>query len=329
MISSRRDFLRGLGALAATGLGAASLAGCRRNEAGEPGVVRIGYLANVTHSPMIAGVASGRIAKAIAPLKLETRVFRAGPAVVEALLSRSIDLGTSGPAPVVITQSRYGDGTLEIESGCGSGGASLVLRKDLHVSSAAELRGRSLASPQIGCTQDVSLRKYLRAAGLDSIENGGDVRVFAFAPATILAEMRRGDIDGAWLPEPWATRMVQTIGATRFLDERDLWPNRQFSSALLVSRPSFRSARDADVAKVVAALHAEIDRANASPSAAREETFTAIDKLTGAGPRKIFDEACSFVQVTKDPLRDAVLSFAGDARDLGFLPAVPGPSLFA
>ena len=82
MIVSRREALLGLGALLATGVSA-----CKRNDAGEPGVVRLGYLANVTHSPVIAGVASGRIAKAIAPLTLETRVFRAGPSVVEALLS--------------------------------------------------------------------------------------------------------------------------------------------------------------------------------------------------------------------------------------------------
>ncbi|MGH7285033.1 MAG: hypothetical protein ACRELY_26190, partial [Polyangiaceae bacterium] len=74
---------------------------------------------------------------------------------------------------------------------------------------------------------------------------------------------------------------------------------------------------------------AEIDRASADPIAAREETFQAIDQLTGAGPRKIFDEACGFVSFTKDPLREAVLAFAGDACALGLLPKVPGPALFA
>ena len=321
---SRREAVLGLGALLATGAAA-----CKRSDAGEPGVVRLGYLANMTHSPVIAGVASGRIARAIAPLKLETRVFRAGPSVVEALLSRSIDVGTSGPAPVVITQSRYGDGTLEVESGCGSGGASFVVRAGAKIERASDLRGKSVASPQIGCTQDVSLRKYLRGASLDSIENGGDVRVFAFAPATILAEMRRGELDGAWLPEPWATRIVQTLGARRLVDERDLWPDREFSSALVVSRPQFRSAREEDLSKVLAAIRAEIDRAAADPVGAREETFRAIDELTGAGPRKIFDEACGFVSFTNDPLRDAVLAFAGDAHALGLLPKVPGPALFA
>ncbi len=320
---TRREAVLGIVALLATGVSA-----CHREDHGDAGVLRIGYLANVTHSPMIAGVASGRIAKAIAPIRLETRVFRAGPSVVEALLSKSIDLGTSGPAPVVITQARYGDGTLEVESGCASGGASLVLRKDLHAETAADLRGRSLASPQIGCTQDISLRKYLRAAGLDSTDRGGDVKVYAFAPATILAEMRRGELDGAWLPEPWATRMVKTIGATRFVDERDLWPNREFSSALVVTRPQFRAARRADVEKLMAAIGAEVDRAKNQSDLTREEAFNAIDKLTGAGPKDIFAEAWSRVSFTKDPLREAVLAFAGDARDLGMLPKVPGPSLF-
>jgi NitT/TauT family transport system substrate-binding protein len=313
-----------MSALFATGVAA-----CHREDRGDAGVLRIGYLANVTHSPMIAGVASGRIAKAIAPIKLETRVFRAGPSVVEALLSKSIDLGTSGPAPVVITQARYGDGTLEVESGCASGGASLVLRKGLDVRTAADLRGKSLASPQIGCTQDISLRKYLRAAGLDSTDRGGDVKVYAFAPATILAEMRRGEVDGAWLPEPWATRMVKTIGATRFVDERDLWPNHEFSSALVVTRPQFRAARSADMDNLIAAIREEIERAQHQPDVAREEAFNAIDKLTGAGPKDIFAEAWSRVSFTKDPLREAVLAFASDACDLGMLPKIPGPALFA
>jgi NitT/TauT family transport system substrate-binding protein len=320
---TRREAVLGIGALLATGVSA-----CHRVDDGSAGVLRVGYLANVTHSPLIAGVASGRIAKAIAPIRLETRVFRAGPSVVEALLSKSIDLGTSGPAPVVITQARYGDGTLEVESGCASGGASLVIRNGIKIETAADLRGKSLASPQIGCTQDISLRKYLRAAGLDSTDRGGDVKVYAFAPATILAEMRRGEIDGAWLPEPWATRMVKTIGATRFVDERDLWPNHEFSSALVVTRPQFRAARSHDMDKLMAAIAEEIERAKTQPDLTREEAFNAIDKLTGAGPKDIFAEAWSRVSFTKDPLRDAVLAFAGDARDLGMLPKVPGPALF-
>ena len=321
---SRREAVLGIGALLATGVSA-----CHREDHGDAGVLRIGYLANVTHAPMIAGVASGRIAKAIAPIELETRVFRAGPSVVEALLSKSIDLGTSGPAPVVITQARYGDGTLEVESGCASGGASLVIRKGLKVVAAADLRGKSLASPQIGCTQDISLRKYLRVAGLDSTDRGGDVKVYAFAPATILAEMRSGDLDGAWLPEPWATRMVSTIGARRFVDERDLWPNHEFSSALVVTRPSFRAARAADLEKLMTAIGEEIDRAKKEPDVTREEAFKAIDVLTGAGPHDIFAEAWSHVAFTRDPLREAVLAFANDACDLGMLPKVPGPALFA
>ncbi|HEX7664745.1 MAG TPA: ABC transporter substrate-binding protein, partial [Polyangiaceae bacterium] len=313
----------GLGAAFATGLTA-----CHKNEAGEPGVIRLGYLPNVTHSPLVVGVASGRIAKAIAPLKLETKVFRAGPAVVEALLSRSIDLGSSGPAPVVITQARYGEGTLEIESGCASGGASLVLKKGLTIRSGAELRGKSLASAQLGSTQDVSLRKYLRASGLDSIENGGDVRVFAFANATILEELREGQLDGAWIPEPWPTRVIAQVGATRFLDERDLWPNHRFSSSLVVSRPAFRQARETDLEVVVAAIKNEIELAKKDPEGTRDAAFAAIDKLTGAGPKKIFDEAWKRVEFDQDQLRDAVLSFANDAKSLGLVPTVPSASLF-
>lgn len=323
MILSRRQALLGIGAALATGLTA-----CHRSEAGEPGVVRLGYLPSLTHAPVVVGVASGRIARAIAPLTLDTRVFRAGPSVVEALLARSIDLGTSGPAPVVITQARYGDGTLEIESGCGSGGASLVLRRGLTLANGAELRGKSLASAQLGSTQDISLRKYLRANRLGSVESGGNVRVFAFANATILAELREGQLDGAWVPEPWPTRMVAQIGATRFLDERDLWPNRRFSSSLVVSRPPFRAARGADLALVVAAIRSEIELAKKDPEGTRDAAFAAIERLTGAGPKPVFDEAWTKVDFDQDPLQEAVLTVADDAKSLGFVSSVPSASLF-
>ncbi len=325
---SRRAFSLGLGALGLGGLGL-SAAGCQRSDSGEPGTLRLGCMANLTHAPILAGIFSERLAKRIAPLKLEVRTFRAGPRVVEALLGRSIDVAVCGPAPIVTLQARHGDGTFQIISGCASGGASLVVAKGARITKPEDLHGARLATPQIGCTQDVSLRKYLAGHGLETKERGGDVDVTALASATIMTEMRRGGLTGGWLPEPWATRLVQEIGATRLVDERDLWPARSFSSALVATRPAFSKARTADLAKLMEAIGDEIDGAARLGQERLGEAHAAITKLVGnAGPKPTFYEAATYLSFTRDPLREAVLGFAGDAKDLGLLPRVPGPALF-
>ena len=124
----------------------------------------------------------------------------------------AIDVGVSGPAPVVYTHARHGAGTLRVLSGCCSGGASFIVGRGSGIKGPENLRGKTLATVQIGTTQDIALRKYLKAHGYAPAERGGDVTVHALDAATILAEIRRGALDGAWLPEPWATRVVLDAG---------------------------------------------------------------------------------------------------------------------
>src|ERR1700690_2866015 len=143
-----------------------------------------------------------------------------------------------GRAAIVYTNARHA-GLLRVLSGCSSGGASFVVAKASGIRGPGDLRGKTLATPQIGTTQDISLRKYLAAHGYKPAERGGDVTVHALDSMTILTEMRRGALDGAWLPEPWATRVVIDAGAERLVDERDLWPGRMFPTALVVARRDF------------------------------------------------------------------------------------------
>ncbi len=319
---SRRTFL--------AGAGAALLSSACADPAGDTGVIRIGLLSNLTHAPVLAGLASGRIAKALAPVRVESRVFRAGPRVVEALGGLAIDFGVSGPAPLVIAVAHHGPDALRVTTGCASGGASLVVSRESNATTAAGLHGKALAVTQLGSTQDVSLRKYLRAHGLDATTRGGDVTMHALAASDIRAQMMKGRIDGAWLPEPWATRFVRELGATRLVDERDLWPKGQFASALVVARGAFLRARAGDAARLTAAIADEIDRARRDPETARTEAYDAIQHLTtNAGKRAWFDEAWGKIEFTSDPLQVAVESFAADAASLGVMPHVECAGLFA
>jgi NitT/TauT family transport system substrate-binding protein len=302
-----------------------SIAGCRTRA---DGVVRIGYMTNLTHAPAIVGVASGRIARALG-VPVESRTFRAGPRVVEALVGGAIDVGVSGPAPVVYTHARHGAGTLRVLSGCCSGGASFVVGRTSGIRGPEDLRGKTLATVQIGTTQDIALRKYLRGHGYEPAERGGDVTVHALDAATILAEVRRGALDGAWLPEPWATRVVLDAGAVRLIDERDLWPNRAFPTAIVVARGDFVRARGAVAARVADAFGAEVDHAKEAPAETREQARIELGHLIGKTlPRELIDEASRWVDFSKDPLPDALETFARDASDLGLAPPTSTRTLF-
>ena len=307
---SRRDVL--IATAAAALLGACR--GVRKD------VVRVGVMTNLTHAPVLAGLASGRIEKALG-VRVEMRAFRAGPQVLEALLGGAIDVGSAGPSAVVFNNARHAPGTLRLLGGICSGGASFLVGAASGIRGPEDLRGRRLATPQIGTTQDISLRTYLREHGYVPAERGGDVTVHALDSATILAEVRKGALDGAWLPEPWATRVVQDAGATRLIDERDLWPGRRFPTALLVASGPWARALPDVASKLAAALQAEVDRALAEPDATRAAVGDELARLLGKRlPDSLLADAARYVDFTSDPLLPAFDAIADDAFALGLAP---------
>jgi NitT/TauT family transport system substrate-binding protein len=291
------------------------------------GAVRVGFMTNLTHAPAIAGVASGRFAQRLG-VPVESRSFRAGPRVLEALVGDAIDIGVSGPAPIVYTHARH-PGLLRVLSGCASGGASFVVGRDAGIRGPEDLRGKTLATPQIGTTQDISLRKFLRAHGYEPAERGGDVTVHALDAATILAEVRRGRLDGAWLPEPWATRVVMDAGARRLIDERDLWPSKSFPTAVVVARNDFARKNRPLVSAFVDAMAAEVERALSSPVESRALARDELARLLGkALPAPLVAEAWRFIDFTRDPLPAALDTIADDAWTLGLAPRSSCKTLF-
>ena len=309
----------------ALGALAAGLTACRTRG---DGVVRIGYMTNLTHAPAILGVTSDRIARALG-VPVESRTFRAGPRVIEALMGDAIDVGVSGPAPVIYTHARHRAGTLRVLSGCCSGGASFVVRRRSGITGPEDLRGKTLATVQIGTTQDIALRKYLRAHGFEPAERGGDVTVHALDAATILTEIRLGGLDGAWLPEPWATRVVMDAGAVRLIDERDLWPKREFPTAIVVARGDFVRRAPAMAARVATAFANEVQHAADFPEDTRELARSELGRLLGkALPKPLVAEASRWVDFTRDPLPEALETLAHDAWALGLAPQTTCKTLF-
>lgn len=324
---NRRAMLRSLGALTAAAFAAPLLSACGR-AAGDPGVVRIGYLGNLTHAPVIVGLGAGRLQQSLGKTRVESRTFNAGPRVAEALLGRAIDIGVAGPLPILSMHARHRGGPVVILEGCASGGASLVSVSG--VRDVRDLDGLSVATPQLGSTQDIALRKYLAAHGFTSKDRGGTVTINALASADIFAQMRRGQIAAAWLPEPWATRVVRELPGRRLVDERDLWPQRRFPTAIVVVRREFLEARRAEVELVTAAVRAEIERAIAEPSATKDALDVEIERLTTrAIPRPILDEAWAMTDFTSDANPAAFATLASDAHALGLIPEVDAATLFS
>jgi NitT/TauT family transport system substrate-binding protein len=317
VVLTRRDLVVGACATLATA--------CRARGSS---VVRIGFMTNLTHTPAIVGLATGRIEQALG-VRVETRIFRAGPRVLEALVGDAIDVGVSGPAAIVYTHARH-TGLLHVLCGCSSGGASFVVGRRSRIAGPRDLRGKTLATTQIGTTQDISLRKYLRVHGYEPAERGGNVTVHALDATTILTEVRRGALDGAWLPEPWATRVVMEAGAARLLDERDLWPNRMFPTALVVARHELLQRRPLLVPRLVAAMADEVARALDAPAEtcaiARDELARLLGKKL---PAPLVEEAWRFIDFTRDPLADAISTIAEDAWALGLAPRMSCQTLFS
>src|SRR3984957_3514090 len=198
-----------------------AVAGIRAQQ--KPIVVRIGYFPNVTHAQALVGRAGGQFEKALGPgVQIEWKAFNAGPAAIEALFANAIDLTYVGPNPTVAGYIRSQGAAVRVIAGAASGGAALVVRQGAGIQNVSDFHGKKIATPQQGNSQDIALRAWLRANGLKAREKGGDVQILPITNADQFTLFLKGQLDAAWAPEPWASRLVHEAGGRIFLDERDL-----------------------------------------------------------------------------------------------------------
>ena len=295
--------------------------GCSRSAQPGPVVVRVGYFPNITHSQAVIGVADGTFRRALGEgATLQARVFNAGPSAIEALFAGQIDLTYIGPNPAINGYVRSNGEALRIIAGATSGGAVLVVRGDSAIARPADFRGKRIASPQLGNTQDVALRRWLQQQGLELRDRGGTTEVIPVANPDILTLFRKKEIDAAWVPEPWGARLVHEAGGRVFLDERALWPQGRFVTAHLIARTAFLDAHPDIVSRWLDA-HVELTRrlANDAPSATRALNAE-IERLTGkAFPAAVLADAWSRMTITWDPIRESLAQSADAAFRLGFL----------
>ena len=289
---------------------------CRR-PAPPDGPLRIGYFPNVTHAQALVGDADGSFAAALPGKGITSRVFRAGPAAMEALLAGELDLCYVGNAPASLAYLRSAGG-LRVIAGAVSGGASLVARE---ARGPGDLAGRRVASPQLGNSQDVALRWWLRQQGMAVGERPPAVNVIPIPNPEILALFQQRELAGAWVPEPWAARLVSQGGGRILVDERDLWPGGTFPSTVLVASDRALRLRRADLVAAVRVHLRLTERWRESPAAFSRSANEAFGKLTGhrLGER-LLQAAFSRLDPTIDPMPAKLVAAGERAAALGLAP---------
>ena len=246
--------------------------------------------------------------------------FNAGPSAIEALFAGAVDMTYVGPNPAINGYVRSNGDALRVVAGAASGGASLVVRNDAGINRAEDFHGKHVGSPQFGNTQDVALRNWLKAHGMKSTDKGGDVQIVPIPNPDQLTLFLKKDLDAAWAPEPWATRLIHEGNGRLFVDERSLWPNGQFVIGLLVVNTKFLKAHSDLVKNWIRANVELTDWINAHPADAKKLLNEQIQRETGkALAPAVLDEAFSRLQVTYDPLHAALNTAAQQAFDDGFL----------
>jgi NitT/TauT family transport system substrate-binding protein len=289
-------------------------------EPDESVVLRLGYFPNVTHATAVVGIQNGIVAEALGTdVALQPQFFSAGPEVVEAIFSDALDASYIGPNPAINAFVRSQGEAIRIIAGSTSGGAALVVREG--IDSPEELAGGTLATPQLGNTQDVALRAWLADQGfVTDLEGGGDVSILPQPNGQALEAFIAGEIDGAWVPEPWATRMVVEGGGSVLVDERDLWPDGAFVTTHLIVATRFLEEHP-DVVKRLLEGHVQAtEYVLADPQEAQQIVGDAIAEITGvAMPPPILAAAWENLTFTVDPIASSLLQSAANAKAVGLL----------
>jgi NitT/TauT family transport system substrate-binding protein len=291
--------------------------------AGTANTLRLGYFPNVTHASAVVGVAKNFFAGELGSTKLETQTFNAGPAEIEAMIGGDLDAGFIGPNPAINAFAKTKGKGIRIISGATSGGAALVVQPGIN--SVQDLKGKRIASPQLGNTQDVALRAWLKENGLTPSSQGeqGDVAVEPTENATTLQLFGDKKLDGAWVPEPWASRLVLDGGGKVLVDEKTLWPGGRFVTTHLIVRTGFLEKYPETVKALLEGQAAANEWITENSDEAKTTVNSEIERITTKPLKQaVLDRAWSNIEITSDPVAASLKKSADDAIAAGLLDEV-------
>ncbi|HET6248387.1 MAG TPA: ABC transporter substrate-binding protein [Tepidisphaeraceae bacterium] len=292
-------------------------AGCQKKQtASKPlKVVRIGYFGNLTHAQAVLGVSSGEFADAVRPLPLKTQVFNAGPSLIEALLAGEIDIGYVGPGPALNGYLKTDGEGLRVIAGAAANGVLIVARKDSSITRFEDLTGKIIATPQEGNTQDIAAKYYI--THVLHQKNFNNIRPIPNAEQSGL--MQRGEIDAAWAPEPWGSRLIAESGGHLVGAEKDLWPDHEFALTLVITTPDFLKYHPDVVRRILEVHHRWTARLQQDPQRYVSQLEDALYAINGKKlPRGVLKSSIKAVKFTDDPLADTIGTMADWAYELDF-----------
>ena len=283
--------------------------------------IRVAFFPSIVHAVPIIGMETQTFANNLNDgLDIEVKIFDSGPQVIESIFSNSVDIAYVGPGPVINGFLKSDGNDLKILAGAASGGASFVIQKNSGLELIENYSGKRVAAPQISNTQDVSLRHYLAENGLKSAEKGGDVFVLNIANPDIYTLFAKGDIDGAWVPEPWATMLVEELDGVRLFDENEFWPENKFSSVLLIGRSDYIEKNPEIIRKWINANEKTVQWINNHPNESKKLYNEFLKSYMGRTlPENIVEKSFSNIIITSEPLENSVYTFAERADALGYL----------
>ncbi|MET9071600.1 aliphatic sulfonate ABC transporter substrate-binding protein [Streptomyces sp. NPDC004232] len=267
------------------------------------GSVRIGYFGNLTHGTALVARQQGIFQKELGATKADYALFNAGPSEIEALNSGSIDIGWIGPSPAVNGYTKSNGKSLKIIGGSASGGVKLVVNPK-KITSLKDVKGKKIATPQLGNTQDVAFLNWIAEQGwtVDAQSGKGDVSVVRTDNKVTPDAFANGSIDGAWVPEPTASKLVAEGGKV-LLDESSLWPDKKFVITNIIVRQSFLKEHPKAVEAVLKASVEANKWINANPDQAQAAANKQLADDSGkALPTKVLDPAWKSIRFTDDPL---------------------------
>ncbi|MFG1907732.1 ABC transporter substrate-binding protein [Kribbella sp. NPDC048928] len=293
------------------------------NDKGAAAELRLGYFPNVTHAAALIGLGKGLFTKELGSTKLVPTKFNAGPEAVGALLGGSLDASFIGSGPAINAYAKSNGEAVRLIAGTTSGGAQLVVKPT--ITKPADLVGKTVVTPQLGNTQDVSLKKWLAQQNLT-----GKVKVTNLENAQTLDAFKKGDVDAAWLPEPWSSRLVLDAGAKVLLDEASLWPDGKFPTTVLIVRTQFLQEHPETVKALLSGLVASIDFSTTNAADAKAVVNQQLKEATGKALQPaVIDRAFKNIQSTADPIAASFPQLAKDQVTAGIAKDAPAVAGFA
>jgi NitT/TauT family transport system substrate-binding protein len=285
--------------------------------------IRIGHFPNITHAQAVYARATGQFEKAVG-IPIRWTSFNAGPSAIEALFTDAIDMTFVGPNPAINGYLKSKGTKFVIIAGAASGGAALVIRTNAGINSEKDFNDKTIATPQLGNTQDVAARMWLEEKGYRLKEKGGRVGLVPLSNADQLTMFRKNQIDGAWTVEPWVSRLEIEGHGKVFLEEKSLWPEGRYVTTHLIVNRDFLS-RNAEVVKKLLQAHIEVtQQINANLETAGKTLNVELKKETTKSlPDAVLTKAMTRVEFTWDPISASLHKSAESAHRVHFLRTEP------